>query len=177
MTVPRAAPVARMMCSERAAETAYCTRALSVLERAGAQRPGLKALVVSGCPPAVHGQDRQWWREQPHLAKPFSVRSLQDAVVGLTGPPPQKAVTISKLILRSIPKWRPMPHLIRARSVALHAACVCRIRARLPPTAITTAATRAAIDGLRQKRRQAARLTVQVKDPVANGSWSSSSAL
>lgn len=51
-----------------------------------AQRPELKALVVSGCPPR-DGEDREWWEEQPHLAKPFSPRSLQSAVVGLIGPP------------------------------------------------------------------------------------------
>ena len=49
-------------------------------------RPGLKALVVTGCPP-TDGEDRGWWDEQPHLAKPFSPRSLQKAVVDLIGPP------------------------------------------------------------------------------------------
>ena len=51
-----------------------------------AQRPELKALVLSGCPPS-DGEDREWWDAQPHLAKPFSPRSLQNAVVGLIGPP------------------------------------------------------------------------------------------
>ena len=50
------------------------------------QRPGLKALVVTGCPP-TDGEDREWWEAQPHLAKPFSPRSLQKAVVDLIGPP------------------------------------------------------------------------------------------
>jgi CheY-like chemotaxis protein len=51
-----------------------------------AQRPGLKALVVTGFPP--HGaEDRSWWVDQPFLAKPFSRRSLHDAVVALVGPP------------------------------------------------------------------------------------------
>jgi len=51
-----------------------------------AQRPGLKALVVTGLPPR-DGEDREWWDEQPHLGKPFSPRSLQNAVVRLIGPP------------------------------------------------------------------------------------------
>ena len=51
-----------------------------------AKRPELKALVVSGCPPS-DGEDREWWNEQPHLGKPFSSRSFQEAVVGLIGPP------------------------------------------------------------------------------------------
>ena len=51
-----------------------------------AQRPGLKALVVTGLPPG-DGEDREWWDKQPHLAKPFSPRSLRNAVVGLIGPP------------------------------------------------------------------------------------------
>lgn len=51
-----------------------------------AQRPELKALVVTGCPP-TDGEDRNWWCEQPHLAKPFSPRCLQKAVVDLIGPP------------------------------------------------------------------------------------------
>jgi FixJ family two-component response regulator len=52
-----------------------------------ARQPDLKALVVTGCPPSFRDGDVDWWREQPHLAKPFSVRSLQDAVVTLVGPP------------------------------------------------------------------------------------------
>lgn len=51
-----------------------------------AQRPRLKALMVTGCPP-TDGENREWWDEQPHLAKPFSTRSLQKAVVDLIGPP------------------------------------------------------------------------------------------
>ncbi len=50
------------------------------------ERPELKALMVTGCPP-TDGEDREWWDEQPHLAKPFSARSLQKAVVTLIGPP------------------------------------------------------------------------------------------
>ena len=50
------------------------------------QRPELKALVVTGCPP-TDGEDREWWAAQPNLAKPFSPRSLQRAVLGLIGPP------------------------------------------------------------------------------------------
>ena len=51
-----------------------------------AQRPGLKALVVTGCPP-TDGKDHEWWHEQPHLPKPFSARSLQKAVDDLMGLP------------------------------------------------------------------------------------------
>jgi len=50
------------------------------------QRPGLKALVVTGSPPS-DGEDREWWDQQPHLEKPFSPRSLRNVVVGLIGPP------------------------------------------------------------------------------------------
>lgn len=51
-----------------------------------AQRPALKALVVTGCPPS-DGDGLSWFAEQPHLAKPFSPRSLQSAVLALIGPP------------------------------------------------------------------------------------------
>ena len=51
------------------------------------RQPGLKALVVTGFPPNAQEEDLDWWHAQPHLTKPFSVRSLQDAVVGLIGLP------------------------------------------------------------------------------------------
>lgn len=50
------------------------------------ERPGLKTLVVTGCPPG-DGEDRSWWAGQPSLAKPFPPKSLQSAVVALIGPP------------------------------------------------------------------------------------------
>jgi CheY-like chemotaxis protein len=50
-----------------------------------AQHSGLKTLVVTGCPPDG-ADDRSWWVDQPSLAKPFSTRSLRDAVVALIGP-------------------------------------------------------------------------------------------
>lgn len=50
------------------------------------ERPGLKALVVTGCPPNDRA-DRDWWDAQPHLAKPFSRHSLRSAVTDLIGPP------------------------------------------------------------------------------------------
>jgi len=50
------------------------------------ERPSLKTLVVTGCPPS-EDDDRSWWAGQPSLAKPFLIRSLQNAVVALIGPP------------------------------------------------------------------------------------------
>lgn len=50
-----------------------------------AQQPGLKALVVTGCPPG-DGEDATWWADQPYLTKPFLPQALQRAVVALIGP-------------------------------------------------------------------------------------------
>ena len=56
---------------------------ISVLQT---QRPGLKALVVTGCPP-TDDEDRDWWDKQAHLAKLFSYRFLQKSVGDLIGLP------------------------------------------------------------------------------------------
>jgi CheY-like chemotaxis protein len=50
------------------------------------RHPHLKALVISGQPPE-DGDEQLWWRMQSTLAKPFSPRTLSDAVFRLIGHP------------------------------------------------------------------------------------------
>lgn len=47
-------------------------------------RPGLKALIVTGHGDILSRDDPGWWESQPHLAKPFQIQALREAVIRLT---------------------------------------------------------------------------------------------
>jgi CheY-like chemotaxis protein len=43
-------------------------------------RPDLKALVITGHGDVLDRESPDWWREVAHLAKPFRIQALRDAV-------------------------------------------------------------------------------------------------
>jgi CheY-like chemotaxis protein len=49
------------------------------------RRPGLKALVVTGHSDILERELPDWWRAEAHLAKPFTLAALREAVEGLIG--------------------------------------------------------------------------------------------
>lgn len=55
--------------------------------RLRAQQPDLKVLVVTGHADVLAREDPQWWHLQPHLAKPFRIDALREAVIDLIGLP------------------------------------------------------------------------------------------
>jgi CheY-like chemotaxis protein len=54
---------------------------------ARARRLDLKVLVITGHASAVERAEPQWWGTEAHLAKPFHIVALRDAVGTLIGPP------------------------------------------------------------------------------------------
>ena len=54
---------------------------------ARATRVGLKVLVITGHAHAVEQAEPDWWATEAHLAKPFRVLALREAVDALIGPP------------------------------------------------------------------------------------------
>jgi CheY-like chemotaxis protein len=54
---------------------------------ARATRVGLKILVITGHAHAVEQAEPEWWGTEAHLAKPFRVLALREAVDALIGPP------------------------------------------------------------------------------------------
>lgn len=54
---------------------------------ARATRAGLKVLVITGHAHAVERAEPEWWGAEAHLAKPFRVLALREAVDALIGPP------------------------------------------------------------------------------------------
>jgi CheY-like chemotaxis protein len=54
---------------------------------ARATRDGLKILVITGHAHAVERAEPEWWGAEAHLAKPFRVLALREAVDALIGPP------------------------------------------------------------------------------------------
>ena len=54
---------------------------------ARATRDGLKILVITGHAHAVEHAEPEWWGKEAHLAKPFRVLALREAVDALIGPP------------------------------------------------------------------------------------------
>ena len=57
-----------------------------LLGRLRERRPGLKALVVTGHGEILAREVPDWWRAEAHLAKPFTLAALRDAVARLIGP-------------------------------------------------------------------------------------------
>ena len=57
-----------------------------LLGRLRERRPDLKALVVSGHGDILDRELPDWWRREAHLAKPFTLAALRDAVERLIGP-------------------------------------------------------------------------------------------
>ena len=54
-----------------------------LIARMRAQRPDLKALVITGHGDVLDRESPDWWREVAHLAKPFRIQALRDAVENL----------------------------------------------------------------------------------------------
>lgn len=51
------------------------------------KRPSLKALIVTGHSDILDAENLDWWKAEAHVAKPFSLDDLRQAVGGLIGPP------------------------------------------------------------------------------------------
>jgi two-component system cell cycle sensor histidine kinase/response regulator CckA len=51
------------------------------------RRPELKVLVVTGHGQVLAREDPDWWQSEAHLAKPFRVDALREAVISLIGLP------------------------------------------------------------------------------------------
>lgn len=54
-----------------------------LIARLRQQRPELKALVITGHGDLLDRESPDWWREVAHIAKPFRLQTLRDAVDGL----------------------------------------------------------------------------------------------
>jgi CheY-like chemotaxis protein len=54
-----------------------------LIARMREQRPDLKALVITGHGDVLDRESPDWWREVAHLAKPFRIQALRDAVENL----------------------------------------------------------------------------------------------
>lgn len=50
------------------------------------QRPGLKALILTGHGDVLDAENPPWWANEPHLAKPVELNRLRVAVAELIGP-------------------------------------------------------------------------------------------
>ena len=48
-------------------------------------RPNLKTLIITGHGDVLDREAPEWWRAEPHLAKPFRIQALRDAVAALLG--------------------------------------------------------------------------------------------
>ena len=56
-----------------------------LVRHARQQRPGLPSLIITGLAGAAAAADPDWWASQPHLAKPFRLEALREAVESLIG--------------------------------------------------------------------------------------------
>ena len=56
-----------------------------LIARLREQRPNLKALVITGHFEILDRESPEWWRNEPHLLKPFRVQALRDVVESLIG--------------------------------------------------------------------------------------------
>ena len=56
-----------------------------LIARMREQRPHLKALIITGHVDLLERESPDWWRADPHLAKPFRLQALRDAVETLIG--------------------------------------------------------------------------------------------
>jgi DNA-binding NtrC family response regulator len=54
-----------------------------LIARMREQRPELKALVITGHGDVLDRESPDWWRQVAHLAKPFRIQALRDAVENL----------------------------------------------------------------------------------------------
>jgi CheY-like chemotaxis protein len=54
-----------------------------LIARMRAQRPDLRCLVITGHGDLLDRESPDWWREVAHLAKPFRIQALLDAVENL----------------------------------------------------------------------------------------------
>ena len=51
-----------------------------LIARMREQRPHLKALVITGHSDLLDRESPDWWQTEAHLAKPFRIQALRDAV-------------------------------------------------------------------------------------------------
>ncbi len=58
-----------------------------LIARLRERRPNLKALVITGHGSVLERELPDWWNDMPHLAKPFTMGALREAVVRLIGEP------------------------------------------------------------------------------------------
>ena len=58
-----------------------------LIARLREKRPGLKALIVTGHADILDGEDLPWWKAEAHMAKPFALDELRQAVINLIGQP------------------------------------------------------------------------------------------
>jgi hypothetical protein len=56
-----------------------------LVQHARRQRPGLAVLIVTGLAGAAAAADPEWWASERHLAKPFRLAALLEAVASLIG--------------------------------------------------------------------------------------------
>jgi CheY-like chemotaxis protein len=55
-----------------------------------AERPSLKALILTGHSDLLDQENPQWWAKEAHLPKPVELARLRAVVEELIGPPPAK---------------------------------------------------------------------------------------
>ena len=58
-----------------------------LIGRVREKRPSLKVLIVTGHSDILEGENLAWWQAEAHVAKPFRLEDLRQAVAGLIGPP------------------------------------------------------------------------------------------
>jgi len=63
-----------------------------LIARIREHRPHLKALVITGHGEVLDRESPDWWTTEPHLAKPFRVQALREAVAALIDPSPKPLV-------------------------------------------------------------------------------------
>ncbi len=68
-------------------QAADCPIAAKLLGRLRERRPRLKALVITGHGDILEREVPEWWRSEAHLAKPFTLAALREAVARLIGEP------------------------------------------------------------------------------------------
>jgi hypothetical protein len=56
-----------------------------LVQHARLRRPGLAVLIMTGLAGAAAAADPEWWASERHLAKPFRLEALREAVEALIG--------------------------------------------------------------------------------------------
>ena len=58
-----------------------------LIARIREKRPSLKVLIVTGHADILEGENLAWWKAEAHVAKPFALDELRQAVFNLIGHP------------------------------------------------------------------------------------------